>query len=232
MNYLFKKICAILFLTLSLSLSSAFAETPTFEAGVDYQIIPTTSATIPETPHNHISVTEFFNYGCPWCYRLESTLEKWLAKKPTDVVFSRVPVQFEPGWEYYAKAYYVLKALNKEKDLSPVLFEAVQKQQQDLSNEAALTKFFAEKGLDAKQFSAAFNYSPEVDAEMVQGMQLMQKYQIFEVPTIVVAEKYKTNLRMAQGNNQRFIQIVEFLIEQERNSKAATKIPLKNNSPS
>ncbi|MGH8119113.1 MAG: thiol:disulfide interchange protein DsbA/DsbL, partial [Gammaproteobacteria bacterium] len=45
----------------------------------------------PTSSGDKIEVIEFFWYGCPHCFDLEPTLDKWLAAKPDDVEFRRIP---------------------------------------------------------------------------------------------------------------------------------------------
>jgi thiol:disulfide interchange protein DsbA len=109
-----------LFFTLIMLLPNAtFAAktsaTPKFVEGKDYKLVTPNMATVTNIiPAGKVQVIEFFSYGCPWCYRLEPYLEKWLAHKPANVDFRRVPVVFESGWDTYAKAYYTAKALDVE----------------------------------------------------------------------------------------------------------------------
>ncbi len=98
----------------------AFAED--FVAGKDYEIVNGSTAT---TNKNKVAVTEFFSYGCPWCYRIEPSLASWVKKQGTKIQFSRVPVVFHKDWSYYAKAYYTVHLLGLDAKLNPALFKVV-----------------------------------------------------------------------------------------------------------
>ncbi|MGH9578642.1 MAG: hypothetical protein ACRD3R_14475, partial [Terriglobales bacterium] len=56
--------------------------------GVDYVVL---KPELPVDTQGKIEVIEFFWYGCPHCYGLESLLDVWLKKLPPDAVFRRVP---------------------------------------------------------------------------------------------------------------------------------------------
>jgi thiol:disulfide interchange protein DsbA len=43
-------------------------------------------------------VVEFFWYGCPHCYSLESDVNAWLKNLPKDVVFKRVHAAPNESW--------------------------------------------------------------------------------------------------------------------------------------
>ena len=54
---------------------------------------PLFSALTPPQPHEagKVEVIEFFWYGCPHCYAIESSVNAWVKSKPADVVFKRDP---------------------------------------------------------------------------------------------------------------------------------------------
>ena len=171
-------------------------------------------------------VEEFFNYGCGACYSLEPAMEKWLQEKPKDVVFTRTPVVFHSQWEIYAKTYYIIQALKLNDKLSSQIFAAVHdpelaKKYDNLQTTKSMEKFFVDHGVKAETFAAAYNYSPQIDANVKQGMNRMQSYGIYSVPTIVVAGKYQTDLQLANGDKDRVIQILSYLIKKSQSEKIA-----------
>ena len=186
---------------------------PVFIEGKDYALIPLAESV---AQGDKVQVVEFFSFACPWCYRLEPAIEKWLKTKPKYVEFKRVPVVFEHGWDIYAKAYYTADSLNIAEKITPKLFDAIQTQKRDLSTQDKMATFFAEHGVDKEAFESAFRFSPSIDMHINHGKQLMRQYQVFSVPTIVIAGKYKTSPRMADGDNQRFIEILNYLVKKAR----------------
>lgn len=190
-------------------------------AGKEYQIIPPAAANAPGVtapPKGKIQVLEFFSYGCPWCFKFEPFLEAWLAQKPADVAFDRVPVVFEQNWDVYARAYYTAKDLGVVDKITPAIFNAIQMQGADLSNAATLSQFFVTQGVAAKDFDSAYNFSPGIDAQLMRSDNLMRAYGIVEIPTLVIDGKYRTSVRMTGGDNKRLLQVVDYLIAQERNA--------------
>lgn len=185
-----------------------------FQAGKDYEIIDS-SLQVP-TPKSRVYVTEFFSYGCPACNHFEPALDAWLAKKPKYVVFERVPVVFEPNWDILARAYYTARTLGVAEKLSPLIFKAIHQDGQSLDTEAALADFFAKNGVSKKAFDDTFNFSPGIDAQMLNTNNLMRKFRIMEVPTIVIESKYKVTPRMTNGDSERMLQIVNYLVEKEK----------------
>jgi len=182
----------------------------TFIDGKDYKTI--------SVPHNalnseksHVSVIEFFSPGCPWCFKLQPALEAWLKTKPSYVVFSRNPVAFESGWDAYQKAYLIAAALNKEKIILPALFKAIQVDNANLTSEDALADFFEKYGVKPAIFHALY-HSPSIDLERAHANSLMATYKIYEIPSLLINGKYVISSSTAQGNDERMIQILNYLI--------------------
>lgn len=201
--YFFLFICSLSF--------SAYAADQ-FVEGKDYQLIESTQAA-ENNKSEKVEVIEFFSYGCPWCYRLEPMLQTWLKTKGKDIEFQRVPVVFESGWEVYAKAFYAANALGIADKLSPKIFDAIHKENKKLIDEKEMEAFFIANGVSSQDFNSAFRLSPDVDLHINQGLKLMHDYQIYQVPSIVVAKRYKTNPQLAKGDDKRMLAIVDYLIQ-------------------
>ena len=182
-----------------------------FEAGKDYIILKNYPKN--EPAHHAVSVTEFFSYGCPWCYRLEPVLNQWVAQQGAAISYNKVPVIFNKDWEYYAKAYYTAVALGMEPQLTPVLFKAILKDKQSLNSNKAMIDFFIQHGVDTATATSAFNHSASIDIALNEGNRKMAQYQISAVPALVVNNQYKTDLQMAKSQD-RLLEILNFLVSQ------------------
>lgn len=168
-----------------------------------------------------ITVTEFFSFGCPWCYKIEKELTKWRRKLPKNVKFSRVPVVFERGWDVYAKAYYTAEILGISNRVAHNLFNAIQEKEQKLNTNQAMADYFIKKGVDPKIAKSAFFSSPTVDSRVRAGMQLMQLYQIRAVPAFVINGKYLVNVAAMKGDTEKLFHVLSFLVARE----LATTLP-------
>lgn len=189
-----------------------------FIEGIDYKLLPT-SQKQPETTSSNIAsssiasssieVVEFFNYGCPWCHRLEPSLEAWLQHKPTYVHFSRVPMVFEEGWLTLAKAYYVAVALKVENKMTPAIYHAMYDEQKELRDRVAIGALFARNGVSLQKFNNMYNATPLIDAQLNRGLQLAEQYQISSTPTITIGGLYYTDSALARSDFSRMMQIVD-----------------------
>ncbi len=182
----------------------------------DYQLLSNSKTILAQTKQQPVKVVEFFSYGCPACNHLEPELEAWLkAKSPKYVQFERVPVVFHSEWLNYAKAYYTAKMLGIEPKITPALFAAIHERQQDLSSEQAMARFFATQGVSEQAFKSLFNFTPAMAVKLNQGGQLMQAYQIVQVPALVINGKYLTNPSLTNGDNTKLLEIVDYLVSRE-----------------
>ncbi len=187
-----------------------------FVAGKDYELVSAT-----DTPNinnsKKIQVTEFFSYGCPWCYRIEPALMNWVKQQGDSIQFSRVPVVFNKDWIYYAKAYYTAHLLGLDTKLNPLLFKAVQDKANTMNSNPAMINFFIAQGVDPTTAKSAFENSTTIDMQIKEGTALMAREHVNGVPAVVVNNQYKTDLQMAKGE-ARFFKILAFLIAKARMS--------------
>lgn len=186
---------------------SAFAEA--FVAGKDYELI--SGSPEANLSNNHVSVTEFFSYGCPWCYRIEPALMGWVKQQGNAIQFSRVPVVFNKDWSFYAKAYYTAHLLNLDTTLHPLLFKTVQDKGHSMNTNQAMIDFFIAQGVDNATVKSAFESSTTIDMQVNEGTVLMSRYHVNGVPAVVVNNQYKTDLQMAQGE-ARLLKVLDFLV--------------------
>jgi thiol:disulfide interchange protein DsbA len=201
---MFKYTLSILLFLVTLT---GFAED--FVAGKDYIILHENSTL--EESKNGVVVKEYFSYGCPWCYKLEPSLSAWVKQQGNKISFSRVPVVFNKDWEFYAKAFYTAEALQIEPKLTPDLFKAILTDKQQLNSNQAMIDFFKQHGVEENTANSAFLHSPSIDLQISTSKRMMGLYQITAVPTLIVNNKYKTDLQLAK-NQDRLFAIMNFLV--------------------
>lgn len=185
---------------------SANAMAADFVADKDYTVVQNPGK--PEVA-GKIEVREFFWYGCPHCFKLEPHMQAWLRKIPSDVNFIRTPAAMNKLWEQGARAYYVSEALGVRKRTHLPLFHANGTGQQILQKDE-FAKFFTKYGVPEAKFNSMYN-SFAITAKVSQANKLAQQYQLSGVPAVVVNGKY-----VVQGEDQKVVQVVEYLINKER----------------
>lgn len=187
-----------------------------FVAGKDYQIIAR-SPIVPEFgPKSVVNVKEFFNYACPACYHFEPSLEKWVANKPVYVQFERIPVIFNSSWRSLARAFYIAKMLGVEKKLTPLLFKAIHEEKKDVSGPQQQKDFFVAQGVKASDYDSIASFSPGIDAQLLRSDTLMENDKIDAAPTLVIDNRFKVDPSLVNGDQKRFLQVIDYLIEKVR----------------
>jgi thiol:disulfide interchange protein DsbA len=181
-----------------------------FVEGIDYQVI---SPAVKTSQPDKVVVTEIFWYGCPHCFRFEPYVERWSASLPEGVVFEQVPSSLNPRWSELARAYYAFKMMGAHEQTHKALFDAIHLQRQRLGSVDSVAKFAADLGLDEKQFRQAYASFP-VDTQIRKDIQKEKRYGHRGVPAVIVNGKYLVSASSA-GSNERMIQIMSFLVEQE-----------------
>jgi thiol:disulfide interchange protein DsbA len=194
----------------------AVADPPVLDK--DYRLI------VPPQPGDgskRIEVVEFFYYGCPHCYDLEPALKNWLKRKPADVEFRQQPAVFRENWIPLTKTYFALDAMGLLPKLSDKVYAAVHDEGLGLSDEALMSKWIGQQGVDPVKFSEAYR-SFAVQNNVQRAVQITRDYQVKGTPSIAVAGKYITSPSMT-GGFDRFFQVVDQLIEMARKEAAGKK---------
>lgn len=181
-----------------------------FVEGQDYQVI--SGGNEPSYKGGPVPVTEFFSYGCAWCFRLDSGVTKWVQKEGSAIQFSRVPVVFNPSWENYARAYYLIDGLSLGKKVHDHFFNAIIVEKQPLTGSTELIAFFSKNGVAPQVAESIFSASPTVDLKLKEDAALMGKFQINAVPTLVINQHYKTNMQFAKSE-ERLFEIASYLVD-------------------
>jgi thiol:disulfide interchange protein DsbA len=208
-----------LFATAALA-AAPWLAAPAFAAaeGRDYTKL---ASPIPVNTGDKIEVVEIFWYGCGHCYALEPELKKWLAKKPADVVFKRVPATFDtnPNWTPLAKTFFALAAVGEVERLHGEVFDAIHRDRVNLNNPRLQAQWMAGKTMASARFLKAYD-SPEVADKVSQSMAYVAATGISGVPSLVVDGRYVTGASQA---GEGVLGVVNELIELARADRKAKK---------
>ncbi len=197
-----------LFLSLFM-LNAAYAGD--FDEGIEYQTVnPPMRA---EADNGRVEVVEVFWYGCPHCYNLEPGMEKWLANKPDNVDFIRLPSPLNPSWAVHSRAFYAAQALGVLDKIHEPLFQAIQTDRRDLFTDQSMADFFEEQGIERDTYlKTARSFS--VSIKVRRARQLGKHWGIHGVPAIIVNGKYTTDVGGAGGEEKMF-EVIDQLVAQE-----------------
>lgn len=175
----------------------------------------------PTLSPDKVEVVELFWYGCPHCFQFEPHLERWLAKKPPHVVFTRVPAVFSSNrlWLLHAQAFYTAQALGVLDRVHRPLFDAYHADKRPLDTKELLAAFFREQGVAEADFERAWG-SFGVQSKTQQAVVLTARYGVTGVPTMVVNGKYRTSGSLT-GTFANLLKVVDALVEQERSAPSS-----------
>ncbi|MFB7666771.1 thiol:disulfide interchange protein DsbA/DsbL [Kitasatospora sp. NPDC056138] len=159
---------------------------------------------------------EFFWYDCTHSYQLEAPLEQWAARHRSDVALRRIPAVWPGGPDEqaqlaHARLYYTLEKLGQVDRMQLAAFRAVREQGEDLTGEEQATDWAQRQGIDAAAFRAAYR-SPEVDKAANGASALLVRYEVTEVPTVLLqGGRFRTSPSRA-GGVQRMPEILDDLV--------------------
>lgn len=133
-------------------------------------------------PNAKVTIIEFSDYQCPYCSKVEPTIDELLKAYPNDlrVAFINHPLGFHQNAMPAAKAAYAAHLQGKHWDMHAALF----------ANQRALTpEFFKAKaqelGLDMAKFEADMN-NPETEKIIKKGMDDARPYGIGGTPSFLI----------------------------------------------
>jgi len=181
--------------------------------GKDYDLISPPQP----TEKGKVEVIEFFSYMCPHCDNIDPVVNKWTKTLAKDVLFQRLPVVFRPQWEAPARLYYTLDAMGELEKLHPAAFSAIHRERADLMNEAGVTNWAVQKGLDRKKFADTYN-SFAVQSKAQGSKQKQGAYGIPGVPSFVVAGRYRTPDNFP-GSHDELLKLVDGLVAKARSEQ-------------
>lgn len=168
----------------------------------------------PTQTEDKIEVVEVFWYGCSHCYDFEPYINSWVANKPDDVEFRRMPGVFSKNWVGHARAYYTAQKLGVLDKIHSPLFNALHKERKKIFSEDELKDFFISKGVDGDEFTRVYN-SSEIDIRFKQAFTMGQRYKVTGVPSVIINGKYMTSGSLA-GSYDNLLKTIDLLVDRER----------------
>jgi len=193
-----------------------FAQALAVEEGIDYQVLARPQ---PTETRDKVEVIEVFSYTCPHCFHLESTIAKWLAAKPENAEFLRMPAVFGTRGSDYARAFYAAEQMEVMDKFHLPLFRALHEQRLPIGGEDALVQFAEEQGIDGAKFRELYN-SFFINMRVRRAQEMTERYGIDGVPSVVVNGKYVTSPSQT-GSRERMVEVIDHLIDLESGTGAA-----------
>jgi thiol:disulfide interchange protein DsbA len=180
---------------------------------------------VPEmtAPHGKVKVVEFFWYGCPHCYTLDPHLVLWNRRKPQSIEFERVPTTWGPYDRPHARLFYTLEVLGRT-DLHAAIFDTIHGRGNRLATDdeqqtlRLQSEFAKQHGIDQQQFLDAYN-SKAVAARLQTAEELLRRYKVEKLPTLVVNGKYKTDVTRTGRSAEALMRLIGDLSASETDAR-------------
>lgn len=176
------------------------------------------SGILGDSAKDKIEVIQFFYYGCPHCFDQQPLIEDWLAKKPADVEFRYLPALRDDKWLTLTRAYFALETLGEVKRLHRPIYDVINFDSVNLTDEAKLVDWVVKNGVDRAKFVAAMN-SDDTRAKVDAARKLTLAYNIRATPTIVVAGKYLFSSGQAGSHHDALRLLDQFVAQARRERK-------------
>jgi thiol:disulfide interchange protein DsbA len=157
-----------------------------------------------------IEVVEFFWFGCPHCYAFEPVLEPWIAKRPADVNFRRVPVGFTAIQETHQRVYYTWEALGMVEAMHMNTFMRFQIQRKPIDSLDDMVAFAQQSNVDAAKVRATWN-SFGVQTRCQQAKRLVDDYGVDRTPEMGIQGRFT-----AVGGPASMLAATDWLVDRVR----------------
>ena len=187
--------CALVLQILQASAQPVPASQKPVRAEIDYRVIAPQPV---QTHAGQIEVIDFFWYGCPYCNRLQPAFERWLSRKPADVVVRRIPAVLRENWAPHARIYYTLEALGEAERLHQKVYHGYHVEQLFMSRPEVMSEWAVRNGIDRERWDGAYN-SPAVTRKVEEAANLTRSYSITGTPALVVDGRYLTSGNMVES---------------------------------
>jgi thiol:disulfide interchange protein DsbA len=184
--------CALALTAWLLPAGHSAAQQP-IRADIDYRVITPQPVQI----QNGIEVIDFFWYGCPYCNSLQPVLERWISRKPADVIVRHIPAVLRENWVPHARIYYTLEALGEVERLHQKVYYGYHVEELLMSRPEVMSEWAVRNGIARERWDAAYQ-SAAVQRKVEEAAQLTRAYSITGTPSLVVDGRYLTSGNMSE----------------------------------
>ena len=198
-----------------LGLSAAVSAQELVE-GQHYTLLESPVAT--QVDEDQIEVTEAFWFGCPHCYRLQTSVNEWYETLDDDVSIVKMPATMGGDWNTHATAFYAAQSLGIEEELHQDFFDAIHQDGRSLTEADDIADFFSDYGVSEEEAQKALT-AFSVRSEVNKANSRMRDMRLMGVPVLIVDGRYVVSPQSA-GSLENMPQIADALIDKVRSERA------------
>ena len=166
-----------------------------------------------------VEVAEFFMYSCPHCADFEPIITKWAEDRPANSRLVKMPVVWNGLAVLHGRMFFTAEVLARNGAIEDAdafhmaVFQEYHRRGNRLTSETAIKNFFSRFNVSSEDFNKTWS-SFEVDQKLRVANDIMRRYKIDAVPTVVVNGKYRTGASDAGGYPQ-LLELIDELIVRE-----------------
>jgi thiol:disulfide interchange protein DsbA len=150
-------------------------------------------------------VIEFFAYQCPHCYTLEKQAALWKEKNQGKVKFLAVPTHLgHQEFSSFLIVHQAAKRLGIIEKAMPKMFTRLHEEKKAFASQDDVISFFQSLGVSEENARTAIQSGEEIQKEIDKGFEMLAKYKIASVPTIIVNYRYQFDVTKAGGYDKVF----------------------------
>ncbi len=169
-----------------------------------------------------LTITEFFSYQCPHCYKFAKPFAAWSARLPKDVKAERAAVAIgHESWMPAAQSFYALRALKAVPRIDDAFFGAIHRDRQPLADEAGIADWAAGQGIDRTAFQNAYR-SFSVQLQMKRADDLSRQARLPSVPALLIDGRYLIAIT-DDGDFNDQLALADTLIRRARSERTAVR---------
>jgi thiol:disulfide interchange protein DsbA len=158
-------------------------------------------------------VIEVFEFGCPYCRRLNSTLLQWGATIPSGYRFSQIPILLNKNFIPMTLATFAVETIApaKLRAFESASFSIVQDYHKPLNLPKVYLVAAAKAGIDPRLLTKAIA-SAQVQALVREDANIVRISKVTQTPSLIICGKYMINPSQVDGNYSMFIKLANGLL--------------------
>ena len=146
-------------------------------------------------------ITEFFSFYCPHCYHFEPIIVDLKQRKPENVKFEKVHVNFMRNagpdiQDALTKAMILGKTLNKEAEVNTAIFSHIHQDRKLIAGDNDIKEILAKVGVSAAEYDKTVK-SFAVNGQFKKNQKSFQQFRrlLTGVPNFIVNDKYQAQFQ-------------------------------------
>lgn len=147
-----------------------------------------------------VEVLEYLWLGCPHCYALEPSMEKWKKTKPDYVEFVREAPPLNPSWENHSRGFYAAQLLGMEQEFVEAMFEQIHEKKKPMRDKKKIAELAGSVGMDEDKFLSTMD-SFAVEGKLKRATDMAIKSGISSVPSVIINGKYRASSNISGGHD-------------------------------